>query len=65
MGKESARPIAGTGSDASLKRYLEDIRKAAPLQPGAEITLFRLYRKGSRNAPRPQKERPGEFRALF
>lgn len=50
MGKESARPIAGSGSDATLKRYLEDIRKAAPLQADAELALFRLYRKGSRNA---------------
>lgn len=47
MAKDAARPQAGTGSDVSLKRYLDDIRKAPPLKGDAETELFRLYRKGS------------------
>jgi RNA polymerase primary sigma factor len=50
MAKDTARPAAGLGSDASLKRYLEDIRKIPQLRADAESELFQLYRKGSRAA---------------
>lgn len=50
MAKDTARPQAGLGSDASLKRYLEDIRKAPPLGADAESELFHLFHKGSRAA---------------
>lgn len=50
MAKDIPRPSALTASDPSLKRYLEDIRKAPQLRAEAESELFRLYRKGSRAA---------------
>ena len=43
-------PRLGLAADASLKRYLEDIRKAPPLDADMESELFRLCRKGSRAA---------------
>jgi RNA polymerase primary sigma factor len=50
MAKDFPRPSAGPASDPSLKRYLEDIRKAPQLRAQDESELFRLYRKGSRAA---------------
>ena len=50
MAKDTVRPAAGFGSDASLKRYLEDIRKAPQLKADEESELFHLFRKGSRAA---------------
>jgi RNA polymerase primary sigma factor len=50
MAKDTVRPLAGLGSDASLKRYLEDIRKAPQLRAEDESELFQLFRKGSRAA---------------
>jgi RNA polymerase primary sigma factor len=50
MAKDFPRPSAGPASDPSLKRYLDDIRKAPQLRAQDESELFRLYRKGSRAA---------------
>ena len=55
MAKDAARPLAGQGSDASLKRYLEDIRKAPQLRAEDETGLFRLFRKGSAAARFPMR----------
>ncbi len=48
--KDLPKPAAGLAADPSLKRYLEDIRKAPQLRAESESELFRLYRKGSRAA---------------
>jgi RNA polymerase primary sigma factor len=50
MAKDTPRPSAGLASDPSLKRYLDDIRKAPQLRAEAEAELFRQFRKGSRAA---------------
>ena len=50
MGKDTVRGAAGLGGDMALKRYLDDIRKAAPLKSEAEAALFRLCKQGSRRA---------------
>ncbi len=51
MIKPIAQPASIPSADVSLRRYLDDIRKAEPLAPGEEAALFGLYRgKGSREA---------------
>lgn len=48
--KEPARAMAGLSSDATLRRYLDDIRKTPPLSAQAESEMFRRFHQGNRAA---------------